>query len=89
MSASTTMTIRVSPEVKDKLDRLAVETQRSKSFLAGQALAAYVDHELEYIEGIKEARADIAAGRYVTHEQAIAEMRQIVEDERRKKAARG
>ncbi|MBX8828231.1 CopG family transcriptional regulator, partial [Ochrobactrum sp. SFR4] len=33
MTASTTMTIRVRPDVKEKLDRIANDTQRSKSFL--------------------------------------------------------
>lgn len=32
-----------SRDVKEKLDRIAIETQRSKSFLAGEAVAAYVD----------------------------------------------
>ncbi|HEY4037983.1 MAG TPA: ribbon-helix-helix protein, CopG family, partial [Burkholderiaceae bacterium] len=31
---STTITIRLEEEVKDRLDRLAESTQRSKSFLA-------------------------------------------------------
>jgi predicted transcriptional regulator len=89
MTTSTTMTIRVRPEVKEKLERLAAETQRSKSFLAGEALAAYVDHELEYIASLKEAEADVEAGNYVTHEQVVAELREIVEEATRKKAARG
>ena len=40
MPASTTMTIRVSPEVKGKLARLSEATRRSNSFLAGEAVAA-------------------------------------------------
>jgi predicted transcriptional regulator len=81
------MTIRVRPEVKEKLDRIAAETQRSRSFLAGEAVAAYVDRELEIIDGIKHGMADAAAGRVVPHEQAIAEMREVIEDAKRKKAA--
>jgi predicted transcriptional regulator len=65
MPASTTMTIRVSPEVKEKLDRIATSTRRSKSFLAGEAVAAYVDRELEIVEGIKRGLADAKAGRVV------------------------
>ena len=41
MSASTTMTIRIPSEVKDKLERIALDTKRSKSFLAGEAVTAY------------------------------------------------
>ena len=87
MTASTTMTIRVRPEVKEKLDRIASDTQRSKSFLAGEAVAAYVERELEIIDGIKRGMADVAAGRVVPHEQVMAEARQIIAEAKRKKAS--
>jgi predicted transcriptional regulator len=86
MPDSTTMTIRVSPAVKEKLDRIAAQTQRSRSFLAGEAVSAYVDRELEIIEGIKRGQADAEAGRVVPHDQAIAGMRQIVDEARRGKS---
>jgi predicted transcriptional regulator len=78
MTTSTTMTIRVSPTVKAKLDRIAADTRRSKSFLAGEAVAAYVDRELKIIEGITRGLADIEAGRLIPHEQAMAEAREII-----------
>ena len=84
MTASTTMTIRVRPDVKEKLDRIAADTQRSKSFLAGEAVAAYVERELEIIEGIKHGLADAEAGRVIPHEQAVAEMREVIAAKRRK-----
>jgi predicted transcriptional regulator len=87
MPATETMTIRVSTETKRKLERIATDTRRSKSFLAGEAISAYVDRELEIIEGIKRGMADLEAGRVVPHEQVMAEARQIVADARRRKAA--
>ena len=84
MAGSTTMTIRVRPDVKEKLDRIAADTHRSKSFLAGEAVAAYVERELEIIEGIKRGIADAEAGRVIPHEQAVAEMREVIEDAKRK-----
>lgn len=74
MPVSTTMTIRVSPELKKKLDRIASATSRSRSFLAGEAVAAYVDRELEIIDGIKRGMADAEAGRLVPHEEAMVEI---------------
>ncbi|MBK1866242.1 CopG family ribbon-helix-helix protein [Taklimakanibacter albus] len=74
MTASTTMTIRVSTEVKRKLDRLASNTRRSKSYLAAEAVSAYVDRELEIIEGIKRGLADVQAGRVVPHDAAMTEI---------------
>ena len=78
MPASTTMTIRVRPDVKDKLDRLAAGTQRSKSFLDGEAVAAYVERELEIIEGIHAGLADVEAGRTVSHDEAMAEVYAVI-----------
>ena len=79
MTASTTMTIRVRPDVKEKLDRIANDTQRSKSFLAGEAVAAYVERELEIIEGIHAGLADAEAGRTVSHDEAMAEVYAVID----------
>ncbi|MDX0112141.1 ribbon-helix-helix protein, CopG family [Sinorhizobium meliloti] len=78
MPVSTTITIRVSPELKKKLDRIASATSRSRSFLAGEAVAAYVDRELEIIDGIKRGMADAEAGRLVPHEEAMAEIFDVI-----------
>jgi RHH-type transcriptional regulator, rel operon repressor / antitoxin RelB len=40
---STTMTIRLEPELKQRLDQLAQATNRSKSFLASEALRDFVE----------------------------------------------
>lgn len=40
---SSTMTIRLEAEDKARLDELATATQRSKSFLAAQAIREYLD----------------------------------------------
>lgn len=87
MTASTMMTIRVRPDVKEKLERIAVDTRRSKSFLASEAVAAYVERELEIIDGIKRGMEDVAVGRIVPHEQVMADARQIIADAKRKKAS--
>ena len=87
MTASTTMTIRVRPDVKEKLDRIASDTQRSKSFLAGEAVAAYVERELEIIDGIKRGMADAAAGRVIPHDEAMAEIYAVIEEAKAEKQA--
>ena len=87
MTASTTMTIRVRPDVKAKLDRIAADTQRSKSFLAGEAVAAYVERELEIIDGIKRGMADAAAGRIVSHDEAMAEIYGVIDEVKAEKRA--
>jgi len=88
MTTSTTMTIRVRPDVKEKLDRIAADTQRSKSFLAGEAVAAYVERELEIIDGIKRGMADAAAGRVVSHDDAMAEIYAVIDADEAKRAGK-
>ncbi|MDO9414832.1 CopG family ribbon-helix-helix protein [Pararhizobium sp.] len=78
MPPSTTVTIRMSVDANAKLAKLASDTRRSKSFLAAEAVSAYVDRELEIIEGIHRGLADVEAGRLVPHSDVIAEARQIV-----------
>lgn len=86
MTESTTMTIRVSSELKERLGRLAHDTRRSKSFLAAEAVSAYVDRELAIIEGIQAGLRDMEAGRMVPHEQAVAEIQAVIDAARRRKA---
>ncbi len=88
MSASTTMTIRLSAELKDKLDRMAADTRRSKSFLAAEAIETFVDRELRIMEMIKEGQADVAAGNVIPHDEVVAEMREIIADARARQAAK-
>ncbi|MEH7865965.1 CopG family ribbon-helix-helix protein [Rhizobium laguerreae] len=68
---------------------MAADTQRGKSFLAGKAVAAYVERELEIIEGITRGMADAEAGRVIPHDQAVAEMRKVIADAKRRKTPRG
>ncbi len=87
MTASTTMTIRISSEVKEKLTRLAHDTRRSKSYLAAEAVSAYVERELEIIEGIQRGLSDIEAGHVVTHDEAMAEIAGVIEAAERARKA--
>jgi predicted transcriptional regulator len=79
MTASTTMTIRVTAETKERLGQLARETRRSRSFLAAEAVDRYLDREQAIIEGIKRGRADVAAGHLVSNDAAFAELTAAVE----------
>jgi predicted transcriptional regulator len=79
MTASTTMTIRVTPETKERLGRLARETRRSRSFLAAEAVDRYLDREQAIIDGIKRGRTDVAAGRLVSNDAAFAELTAAIE----------
>ena len=45
MAESSVLTVRVSHKVREQLEALAHSTKRSKSFLAAQAIASYVEQE--------------------------------------------
>ncbi|UDF30366.1 UNVERIFIED_ORG: CopG family ribbon-helix-helix protein [Roseateles sp. XES5] len=77
--SSTTMTIRVSADLKEKLDRLAADTRRSRSFLAAEAVSAYVARELAIVEGINEGLEDVRGGRTVSHDEAMAELALVID----------
>jgi predicted transcriptional regulator len=74
MTTSTTMTIRVTAETKDRLEQLARITRRSRSFLAAEAVDRYLNTEQAIIEGIRRGQADVAAGNLVSNDAAFAEL---------------
>jgi RHH-type transcriptional regulator, rel operon repressor / antitoxin RelB len=65
--ASTTFTVRVEPNVKKRLEKLAKSTGRSRSFLAAQALSAYLDVNEWQVAGIKRAIASLDHGAGISH----------------------
>ena len=52
---SETLSIRLDPAVKKRLEALANRSKRSKSFLAAEAITAYVEAEDWQLEEIGEA----------------------------------
>lgn len=70
----TTITVRVPTELRDRLERIAQATRRSKSFLAKEAIERYVETESEIIEGILEALAELDAGKGIPHDEIVAEI---------------
>lgn len=58
-----TLSIRIDSETKRKLDELAQQTRRSKSFLAAEAIAAMVKLESWQIGEIQAGIVELDAGR--------------------------
>jgi len=69
---STTMTIRLDEDVKLRLDRLADATHRSKSFLAAEAIQAFVESNEWQIDEIRAALDEADAGDFATDEEIAA-----------------
>lgn len=63
---STTMTIRLEPDLKRRLDQLAEATHRSKSFLAAEALRDFVELNEWQIAEIKTALKEADDGDFAS-----------------------
>ncbi len=70
---SSTMTLRIDDEVKERLEKLADATQRSKSFLAAEAIRAYVETNEWQIGEIRKAVKEANAGDFASE----AELRAV------------
>lgn len=60
--ATAVLTLRVSEEMKAKLDNLAQATHRSKSYLAEEAIARYIDLEAWQVGEIEKAIGEAERG---------------------------
>ena len=69
---STTMTVRLENDVKDRLDVLAEATQRSKSFLAAEAIRSYVENNEWQIGDIQAALKEADAGDFAGDKEVTA-----------------
>ena len=69
---STTMKIRLEDKVRDRLDRLAEATRRSKSFLAAEAIRAFVETNEWQIGEIRAALREADAGDFASDKDVAA-----------------
>lgn len=66
MTRSTTLTLRLDAATRDRLDALAKSTKRSKSFLAGEAIATYLDAQEWQLGQVQAGLSDLDAGKKVS-----------------------
>jgi RHH-type transcriptional regulator, rel operon repressor / antitoxin RelB len=64
-----TLSIRIDSKTKKRLDALSKRSRRSRSFLAAEAIAAYVEAEEWQLGEIQAGIKDLDAGNEVGHEQ--------------------
>ena len=82
MSQKEPFTVRLDTKLKQKLEALAVSTQRSKNWLAEEAIAEFVKRESWQIEQIEQAiqKADSAEANWISHEEVFAEVDRMIEE---------
>ena len=64
---STTLSVRIDVETKRRLEALAKRARRSKSFLAAEAIAAFVEAESWQLDEIHAGLQELDEGRSVSH----------------------
>lgn len=69
------ISVHASPELTERLERLAAMTRRSKSSLANQAIESFVEAEEAFIASIEAGRKDIKAGRVLTTDEMRSHFR--------------
>ena len=67
--SSATFTVRVDSAVKKRLEKLAKSTGRTRSFLAAEAIAEYVDVNEWQVAGIRQAMQSMDRGEGIPHEE--------------------
>src|SRR5438067_9332255 len=65
---SATLSIRLKPEVKKRLAKLAHATGRSSNFLISDAVESYVADQERMLAEVHQANRHIDAGHYIRHQ---------------------
>ena len=68
---STTLTIRIDDKTKERLERLATATARSKSYLVSSAINGFIEANEWQIRAIEKAVKSADKGHFVDHEEVI------------------
>ena len=65
---SATLSVRLKPETKKRLARLAKVSGRSSNFLISDAVESYVADQERMLGEIRQAERQVKSGHYVRHE---------------------
>lgn len=69
---TTTLSVRINADTKKQLDVLAKRARRTKSFLAAEAIAAFVEAESWQLDQIQVGLKELDEGRGVAHKDVSA-----------------
>jgi predicted transcriptional regulator len=67
-TSSVTLSIRLKPEVKKRLAKLAKTSGRSSNFLISDAVESYVSDQERMLAEIRQGERQVKSGHFVKHE---------------------
>jgi RHH-type transcriptional regulator, rel operon repressor / antitoxin RelB len=65
---SATLSVRLKPQIKKRLAKLAEISGRSSNFLISDAVESYVADQERLLREVRQADRDIKSGHYIKHE---------------------
>lgn len=77
MPRTSTITVRLSGELKSDLEKLARSTKRSKSFLAAEAIADYVELNAWQVAEVEKATEEAEAGDFAADDEAATTLARL------------
>jgi predicted transcriptional regulator len=77
MPNSSTITVRLSDELKTGLEKLAQSTKRSRSFLAAEAIADYVEVNSWQVAEVEKAVKEADAGDFADDDHVAATLSRL------------
>lgn len=75
MMKDVTVSARIPAELEQQIDTLATATRRSRSWVIEEALRAYVNTELQFLEAVEEGIQGMEAGEVVSHFEVVNAIR--------------
>ncbi len=78
MAKSVTIAARVDADLDSELERLALATGRSKSWLINEALRSYVANEQQFLAAIEDGKQALRDGKIVDHATVVEAFERIL-----------
>ena len=68
-------TVRLDPETRAQLDKMAEQIDRPRAWIIKEAVAQYLEREAWYLAELQKGIDDMEAGREISHEEMGARLR--------------
>ncbi len=75
MAETTLISVRVSKDLAKRLAKLAGVTERSKSYVAGQAIEEFLTLQEWQVKAIRQGMAEADAGKLMPHAEAVKRLK--------------
>jgi predicted transcriptional regulator len=71
----TVTTVRFDPEIREQLDKMAEQMDRSRAWIIKEAVAQYLERETWYLAEAQKGIDDADAGRVISHEEMASRLK--------------